>query len=43
MNENNLKFEVIWKDDDMFEIRISANIKKNDWRRKYSRNDNKLE
>jgi hypothetical protein len=25
MNENNLKFEVIWKDDDMFEIQISAN------------------
>ena len=25
MNENNLKFEVIWKDDDMFEMRISAN------------------
>ncbi len=25
MNEKNLKFEVIWKDDDMFEMRISAN------------------
>ena len=25
MNQNNLKFEVIWKDDDMFEMRISAN------------------
>ncbi|MHA7060269.1 hypothetical protein ACWGOQ_0023810 [Aquimarina sp. M1] len=25
MNGNNLKFEVIWKDDDMFEMRISAN------------------
>ncbi|WP_109437041.1 hypothetical protein [Aquimarina sp. AU119] len=25
MNENNLKFEVIWKDEDMFEMRISAN------------------
>ncbi|WP_432671400.1 hypothetical protein [Flavobacterium sp. SM2513] len=25
MNNRNLKFEVIWKDDDMFEMRISAN------------------
>ena len=25
MNDRNLKFEVIWKDDDMFEIRVSAN------------------
>jgi hypothetical protein len=25
MNEYNLKLEVIWKDDDMFEMRISAN------------------
>ena len=25
MNENNLKIEAIWKDDDMFEMRISAN------------------
>ena len=25
MNKNSLKFKVIWKDDDMFEIRISAN------------------
>ena len=25
MNDKNLKFEVIWKDDDMFEMRITAN------------------
>ena len=25
MKDRNLKFEVIWKDDDMFEMRISAN------------------